>query len=60
MEKPPGQGAQCLYSRPQNFVAALLNAGLVAPALIAERLPAVPDARKPAAERAREWIHLWQ
>jgi hypothetical protein len=44
----------------QNFVAALLDAGLVAPAVIAERLPAVPDTYKPAAERALGWINSWR
>ncbi|MFI6361363.1 DUF6036 family nucleotidyltransferase [Nocardia sp. NPDC050630] len=43
----------------QNFVAALLGAGLVAPGLIAERLPAVPDSHKPAADRALGWIGSW-
>lgn len=43
----------------QNFVAALVQAGLVAPTLIAERLPTVPNGRKPAAERALGWIGSW-
>ncbi|MEV6322730.1 DUF6036 family nucleotidyltransferase [Nocardia sp. NPDC051787] len=43
----------------QNFVAALLVAVLVDPAVIAERLPGVPDSYEPAAERALEWISSW-
>ncbi|MFR9749522.1 DUF6036 family nucleotidyltransferase [Nocardia sp. 004] len=43
----------------QNFVAALLESGLVAPVVIAERLPHVPDSYKPAVERALGWISSW-
>lgn len=43
----------------QNFVAALLESGLVAPGTISERLPTVPERYKPAAERALEWINSW-
>lgn len=43
----------------QNFVAALVEAELVAPALVATRLPTVPDSYKPAAERAHGWISSW-
>ncbi|MET8426860.1 DUF6036 family nucleotidyltransferase [Nocardia sp. NPDC004860] len=43
----------------QNFVAALLESGLVAPNEISERLPTVPDKYKPAAERALGWIKSW-
>jgi hypothetical protein len=40
----------------QNFVAALLDAGLVDAAIITERLAAVPVEHRPAAERALVWL----
>lgn len=40
----------------QNFVAALLDAGLVDAAVIAERLAAVPAEHRAAAERALVWL----
>ncbi len=40
----------------QNFVAALLDAGLVDVAVIAERLGAVPRKHRPATERAFAWL----
>lgn len=40
----------------QNFVAALLAAGLVDSDVIAERLPTVPDRYRPAVQRALSWI----
>jgi hypothetical protein len=40
----------------QNFVAALLRAGLVDPVVIAQRLGAVPKRHLPATERARAWL----
>jgi hypothetical protein len=40
----------------RDFVAALLDAGLVNSGVIAERLPVVPDRYRPAVERARSWI----
>jgi len=43
----------------QNFVAALLESGLVAAEVIAERLPTVPAHHKPATERALGWIGSW-
>lgn len=43
----------------QNFVAALLESGLVAPSVIAERLPNVSERYKPAVERALGWIRCW-
>ncbi|MBO0802533.1 MAG: hypothetical protein J2P25_05595 [Nocardiopsaceae bacterium] len=43
----------------RNFVAALLESGLVDPGVIARRLPTVPQRYKPASERALEWIRSW-
>ncbi|WP_245745731.1 DUF6036 family nucleotidyltransferase [Nocardia altamirensis] len=43
----------------QNFVAALLEAELVAAGVIAERLPTVPERYIPATERALGWIRCW-
>jgi len=40
----------------QNFVAALLDAGLVDAHVIAKRLPAVPQKHLPATERALAWL----
>jgi hypothetical protein len=40
----------------QNFVAALLDAGLVNSGVIAERLPLVPDRYRSAVERALSWL----
>ncbi|MFI5719680.1 DUF6036 family nucleotidyltransferase [Nocardia sp. NPDC051750] len=40
----------------QNFVLALLDAGLVEADVIAQRLPEVPDRYKPGAERALAWV----
>jgi len=39
-----------------NFVAALINAGLVDPVEIARRLPTVEDRNRPATDRARIWL----
>lgn len=39
-----------------NFVAALLAAGLVDPAVIAQRLPTVPDKHHAATQRALSWV----
>ena len=40
----------------QNFVAALLDAGLVDAGVIAQRLNAVPENHLPATERAHTWL----
>jgi len=40
----------------QNFVSALLKAGLVDPGIIASRLAAVPEQYRPSAARAAEWL----
>ncbi|MFD4434156.1 DUF6036 family nucleotidyltransferase [Nocardia sp. NPDC058497] len=48
-----------LREKDQNFVNALLRAGLVDPRVIAERLPTVPDRYRPGAERALGWIASW-
>lgn len=40
----------------QNFVSALLEAGLVDPGIIAARLAAVPEQYRPSAVRATEWL----
>lgn len=45
-----------LREKDRNFVAALLNAGLVNSGVIAERLPMVPDRYRSAVERALSWI----
>ena len=39
-----------------NFVAALLAAGLVDPAVIAQRLPTVPNKHHAATQRALSWV----
>ncbi|MCP2316603.1 hypothetical protein APR12_001940 [Nocardia amikacinitolerans] len=43
----------------QNFVAALLESGLVAPRVIAERLPTVSERYEPAIDRGLGWIRSW-
>ncbi|MGW6421324.1 hypothetical protein ACWF82_01485 [Nocardia sp. NPDC055053] len=48
-----------LREKDQNFVNALLRAGLVDPRVIAERPPTVPDRYRPGAERALGWIASW-
>lgn len=48
-----------LREKDRNFVAALLDAGLVDPALIAERLPRVPPNHRPAVDRATVWLTTW-
>lgn len=48
-----------LREKDQNFVTALLQAGLVDPHAIVERLPTVPDRYRPGAERALGWIASW-
>ena len=45
-----------LREKDQNFVAALLNAGLVDAGIIAKRLPEVPQTHHPSAERALAWL----
>ncbi|HEY9413652.1 MAG TPA: DUF6036 family nucleotidyltransferase [Pseudonocardia sp.] len=45
-----------LREKDQNFVAALLDAGLVDPDVIASRLASVHDEHQPAAERALSWL----
>ncbi|MGW4371150.1 DUF6036 family nucleotidyltransferase [Nocardia takedensis] len=45
-----------LREKDENFVSALLRAGLVDPVVIADRLPTVPDRYRPGAERALGWI----
>jgi hypothetical protein len=45
-----------LREKDQNFVAALLEAELVDPELIAERLRQVPDLFRPNVERALDWL----
>ncbi|MEU1982137.1 DUF6036 family nucleotidyltransferase [Nocardia sp. NPDC019395] len=45
-----------LREKDQNFVSALVEAGLVDPGAIARRLPTVPDRYRPGAERALDWI----
>jgi hypothetical protein len=40
----------------QNFVAALVDAGLVDAEVIAKRLPTVPTKHLPAVERALAWL----
>ncbi|MEJ7634542.1 DUF6036 family nucleotidyltransferase [Aeromicrobium sp.] len=48
-----------LREKDQNFVAALLNAGLVDPKIIASRLAAVSPPRPGAVERALDWLGTW-
>jgi hypothetical protein len=43
----------------QNFVAALLEAGLVDPGVMAVRLATVPERYRPGAERAADWLASW-
>ena len=45
-----------LREKEQNFVAALLVAGLVDAGIIAERLLTVPGRFRPGAERAQQWL----
>lgn len=45
-----------LREKDQNFVAALLDAGLVDADVIAERLPTVPARYRSAVDRAHSWI----
>lgn len=44
----------------RNFVTALLDASLVDPALIAERLPTVEPQRHPQADAALDWLGGWR
>jgi hypothetical protein len=48
-----------LREKDQNFVAALLDAGLVDAAIIAARLATVPARHAPAAQRALTWLDAW-
>ncbi|APE36399.1 hypothetical protein BOX37_23470 [Nocardia mangyaensis] len=48
-----------LREKDQNFVNALLQAGLVDPRVVVERLPTVPEEFRPGAERALGWIASW-
>ena len=43
----------------RNFVAALLEAGLVNVGVIHERLPSVEERRRPDADRAVTWLEAW-
>jgi hypothetical protein len=43
----------------QNFVSALLKAGLVDSGVIAVRLATVPDRYRSSAERAAVWLASW-
>jgi hypothetical protein len=45
-----------LLEKDQNFVGALLDAGLVDAAVIATRLPTVAERFQPGAQRALEWV----
>jgi Nucleotidyltransferase of unknown function (DUF6036) len=45
-----------LREKDQNFVAALLDAGLVDAEVIARRLPEMPSKHHPSAERALAWL----
>jgi hypothetical protein len=45
-----------LREKDQNFVAALLDAGLVDAEVIAKRLGTVPNKHPPATERALGWL----
>ncbi len=40
----------------QNFVAALIDAGLIDPELVAQRLATVPSQHLPTADRALTWL----
>jgi len=44
----------------RNFVAALLEAGLVDPGVINERLRSVEERRRPNADRAVAWLESWK
>ncbi len=47
----------CVFrEKDQNFVSALLRAGLVDPGVIAARLTTVPEQYRPSAARAAEWL----
>ena len=48
-----------LREKDQNFVAALLKAGLVDAGVVASRLATVPRQHQVAAERALEWLRTW-
>jgi hypothetical protein len=48
-----------LREKDQNFVSALLRAGLVDSDVIAARLATVPERYRPGAERAAEWLAPW-
>jgi hypothetical protein len=43
----------------RNFVAALLNAGLIDPCVISHRLTTVADQHRPGAERGLIWMQSW-
>jgi hypothetical protein len=43
----------------RNFVAALLEAGLVNAGVIHERLQSVEERRRPNADRAVAWLEAW-
>jgi hypothetical protein len=45
-----------LREKDQNFVDALITANLVDPRVISTRLATVPEAHRPAAERAAHWL----
>ena len=48
-----------LRKKDQNFVAALLKAGLVDAGVVAGRLATVPALHQVATERALEWLRTW-
>ena len=48
-----------LRTKDQNFVAALLDEGLVDVAIIARRIPTVPDRYQLNVERALIWLEGW-
>lgn len=53
----PVCGKLCaLREKDQNFVDALITANLVDPRVITTRLTTVPEAHRPAAERAAHWL----
>lgn len=45
-----------LREKDQNFVDALITAGLVDPQVIATRLATLPERHRPASERAASWL----
>lgn len=49
-----------LREKDEHFVGALLDAGLVQRAVIAERLPTVPEPHREAAARALSWLSSWE